>query len=241
VGWQPTKYFDARTLAARGYTAQSTTGEMSGTQAVDFHTLGNGDYFPAGTPQRAWLDAYARGVHAFVNRTKAAGLRSYFFVDLLVFPEAVIQAYKADICDPKTGDIVWNNKTAALLATLVNETFDAFPQCDGWIVRTGETYTFDTPYHVGNTPNPSKSMSVWVSFITELSRLVNVVRGKDLFFRGWDNWPSEVSCVMPSALSFPFLSFHFLSFNPCTRAAPVNPTDAILNTPANQPQRPTTP
>jgi hypothetical protein len=236
VGWQPTKYFDARTLAARGYTAQSTTGEMSGTQAVDFHTLGNGDYFPAGTPQRAWLDAYARGVHAFVNRTKAAGLRSYFFVDLLVFPEAVIQAYKADICDPKTGDIVWNNKTAALL-----ETFDAFPQCDGWIVRTGETYTFDTPYHVGNTPNPSKSMSVWVSFITELSRLVNVVRGKDLFFRGWDNWPSEVSCVMPSALSFPFLSFHFLSFNPCTRAAPVNPTDAILNTPANQPQRPTTP
>eukprot|EP00038_Savillea_parva_P017329 m.19844 g.19844 ORF g.19844 m.19844 type:complete len:597 (+) comp3731_c0_seq1:39-1829(+) len=192
VAWQQSKYFDARNLGARGYTGQTTTGEMSGTQAVDFHTLGT-DFFPTGSPQRRWLDAYARGVQGFVNRTKAAGLKSYFFVDLLVFPTPVIAAYKDEITDPKTGQLVWNNKTASLLATLVNETFDTFPQCDGWIVRTGETYTYDTPYHSGNTPNPSKSMDVWVSFIKELSRLVNVVHGKDLFFRGWDNWPSDAS------------------------------------------------
>eukprot|EP01051_Picozoa_sp_SAG22_P000058 SAG22_NODE_1_length_62449_cov_158.689270_58_plen_87_part_00 len=40
---------------------------------------------------------------------------------------------------------------------LVAETFARFPGCDGWIVRTGETYTYDTPFHIGNSPkgNPA--------------------------------------------------------------------------------------
>lgn len=154
---------------------------------MDFHTLGTGDYFPAGSGARRWLDAYAHGVSRFVNRTKAAGLKAYFFVDLLVFPVPVIEAYADKILD-KSGAIQWNNVTATLLSALVDETFAAFPGCDGWIVRTGETYTYDTPYHKGNTPNPSKSAAVWTAFITELSALVNVRHKKDLFFRGWDNW-----------------------------------------------------
>ena len=32
-----------------------------------------------------------------------------------------------------------------------------YPDNAGWIVRTGETYTYDTPYHKGNSPNPKGS------------------------------------------------------------------------------------
>ena len=46
-----------------------------------------------------------------------------------------------------------NGRVAQLLRTLIDETFARFPDCDGWIVRTGETYTYDTPYHVGNSPS----------------------------------------------------------------------------------------
>jgi hypothetical protein len=60
VGWEQTKYFDPSELKALEYTGMTTTGEMSGTQAVDFHTLGH-DFFPAGSAQRLWLDAYAHG------------------------------------------------------------------------------------------------------------------------------------------------------------------------------------
>ena len=49
VAWEQSKYFDARELYKLNYTGQTTTGEMSGTQAVDFHTMsgkGKHDYFP---------------------------------------------------------------------------------------------------------------------------------------------------------------------------------------------------
>ena len=71
-----------------------------------------------------------------------------------------------------------------------------YPDNAGWIVRTGETYTYDTPYHRGNSPNPrgsskSTEMDLWVDFITELRALVCVKHQKQLFFRGWDNWASN--------------------------------------------------
>ena len=42
-------------------------------QAVDFHTLGH-DFFPAGTAQRLWLDAYAKGVDRFSENILEPGL-----------------------------------------------------------------------------------------------------------------------------------------------------------------------
>ena len=61
-------------------------------------------------------------------------------------------------------------------------------------MRTGETYVYDTPYHVGNSPAAgNKTADLWVSFITFLREEVCVKHQKALFFRAWDNWPSEAS------------------------------------------------
>lgn len=112
----------------------TTTGEMSGTQAVDFHTLGH-DFFPQGSAQRMWLDAYAKGVDRFIKSAKASGLQAYFFVDLVVLPTPVL-AYWTNAT--RGGKVEWNAATRKLLQVLVDETFARFPDCDGWIVRTGE-------------------------------------------------------------------------------------------------------
>ena len=186
VGWEQSKYFDPSVLKELGYTGQATTGEMSGTQAVDFHSLGH-DFFPAGSAPRLWLDAYARGVDRFVSRAKAAGVKAYFFVDLVVLPTPVLEAWPNATSG---GQVLWNDATRQLLTVLVEETFARFPGCDGWIVRTGETYTYDTPYHVGNSPKDGTAER-WVDFIKFLREAVCVAHGKDLFFRGWDNWPSS--------------------------------------------------
>jgi hypothetical protein len=132
----PTVEF-ARVLQLKklNYTGQTTTGEMSGTQAVDFHTLGH-DFFPAGSAQRLWLDAYAKGVGRFVKRAKAQGLKAYFFVDLIVLPTFVLDAWPNATSG---GKVLWNAATRQLIQILVDETFARFPECDGWIVRTGET------------------------------------------------------------------------------------------------------
>jgi hypothetical protein len=190
VAWQQSKYFEATTLKGAGYTGQTTTGEMTGTQAVDFSSTGH-DFFPAGSKQRLWLDAYSKGISRFIDQAKHAGVKAYFFVDLLVFPTFVIDAYPN--ITGADGKLVWNAASRQLLSVLVNETFTKFPDCDGWIVRTGETYTYDTPYHIGNSPNPSKSVEIWADFATTLRQMVCVQQQKQLFFRSWDNWPSEAS------------------------------------------------
>eukprot|EP01065_Artemidia_motanka_P005920 TRINITY_DN12878_c0_g1_i1.p1 TRINITY_DN12878_c0_g1~~TRINITY_DN12878_c0_g1_i1.p1 ORF type:complete len:588 (+),score=184.61 TRINITY_DN12878_c0_g1_i1:65-1765(+) len=187
VGWQQTKYRNPKVLKQLGYTARALTGELSGTQAVDFHSLGH-DFFPAGSPQREWLDAYAAGVRSDVAAAVDAGIKVYFFVDLVVLPTPVIAAYPN--CTDSKGKIVWNDVTKTLVRVLVNETFAAFPDCDGWIIREGETYTYDTPYHRGNSPS-NNTADRWVDFITFMREVVSVQHGKDLFVRSWDNWPSD--------------------------------------------------
>ena len=201
VGWEQTKYFDPEELLKLGYTGMTTTGEMSGTQAVDFASLGGPiNFFPPGSAQRLWLDAYAKGVDRYIKRAKATGLKAYFFVDLLVFPAPVLAAWANATSG---GKVVWNAASKQLLQALVDETFTRFPDCDGWIVRTGETYTYDTPYHVGNSPNPSKNQAVWVDIITFLRQAVCVLHRKQLFFRGWDNWPSQAEYYLAMTAKIP--------------------------------------
>ena len=233
--WQQSKYLDASFLQNMGYTGQVTTGEISGTLAVDFSSIQGQDFFPSGSPQRLWLDTYSRGVHRFVDQTKRAGLKAYFFVDLLVFPVFVVNAYPnitATNNDGKTKTaIVWNEASRELLSILVNETFRKFPGCDGWIVRTGETYTYDTPYHIGNTPNPNKDVEIWADFVTVLREMVCVQHRKQLFFRSWDNWPSNAAYyrnLTDRVPTHPLLYFSVKhSMNDFVRPARWNPTLGI--------------
>ena len=145
----------------------SLSRRIPGGQAVDFHTLGH-DFFPAGSAQRLWLDAYAKGVDRFVARAKATGLKAYFFVDLVVLPTPVLAAWPNATGGVGGDRVQWNAATRQLLQVLVDETFARFPGCDGWIVRTGETYTYDTPFHVGNSPSDG-SQQRWVRVFVRAS------------------------------------------------------------------------
>jgi hypothetical protein len=46
----------------------------------------------------------------------------------------------------------------------IDETFEKYPDCDGFVIREGETYTYDLPYHKGNSPS-NGTMEGWVDFI----------------------------------------------------------------------------
>ena len=76
-----------------------------------------------------------RGVDRFIKRAKVAGIKAYFFVDLIVLPTTVLAQWPNAT---RGGKVQWNDATRQLLQVLVAETFARFPGCDGWIVRTGE-------------------------------------------------------------------------------------------------------
>ena len=77
---------------------------------------------------------------------------------------------------------------------LFDEMFRDFPQIDGLIIRVGETYLFDTPYHSGNTAvplhgkgvDPAWSQRQYAELLRFLREEICVRHGKILIPRTWD-------------------------------------------------------
>ncbi|MEI8290958.1 MAG: hypothetical protein WCH99_15950 [Verrucomicrobiota bacterium] len=178
------------------------------------------DCFPAGSPDRAWLDKITPGIEREIAAAKQQGLKVFYHVDLFVLPRRLVEHFKNEICDPQTGRILLDKpKTLELHRILFNELTARFPQVDGYIIRVGETYLFDTPYHVGNGPIPrigpawtpnylyaetlasqppagprwtKAQADAYVKLIRFLRQEICVQHGKQLFFRTWDIFPDKL-------------------------------------------------
>ena len=124
VGWQMTKYADPQVLASLNYTAKMSTGENSPVLAVNFSTLG--DFFADNSVELAWMESYAIGIDAFIDRIHSAGIKAFFFVDMIVLPLKVIDHYKDQILN-KDGYIIFNDITAKVLTAMFMETLQRFP------------------------------------------------------------------------------------------------------------------
>jgi hypothetical protein len=127
---------------------------------VTFEKLGV-DVFPAGTPERAWLDEVTARIVAEIAAAKAAGLKVFHHIDLFVLPKRLVAHYQADLCDPISGKIQLDRPlTLAVHRAMFEELSARFPEVDGYIIRVGETYLYDAPHHVGNGPIP-KVEAAW--------------------------------------------------------------------------------
>ncbi len=178
------------------------------------------DCFPAGTPERAWLDGFTPGIEREIARAKARGLQVFFHLDLFVLPRRLVDHFHAEICDSLTGRILLERpRTLALHAVLFAELAQRFPAVDGYIIRVGETYLFDTPHHTGNSPIPRvgpawtpdylyaetlagrppqeprwapQQAEAYVTLLRFLRQEICERHGQQLFFRTWDVFPDKL-------------------------------------------------
>ena len=74
------------------------------------------------------------GINAFIERIHSAGLKVFFFVDMIVLPLKVIDNYKEQILN-KDGIIVFNDVTAKILTAIFTDTLQRFPSIDGFVIR----------------------------------------------------------------------------------------------------------
>ncbi len=178
------------------------------------------DCFPAGSPERAWLEQFTPGIEREIASARQAGLKVFYHLDLFVLPKRLVAHFHNEICDPRTGRIRLDRpKTLELHQVLFDELTARFPQVDGYIIRVGETYLFDTPHHIGNSPIPrvgpawtpnylyeetlaeqrtaeprwSKAQAesyVWL--IRFLREELCVKHSKQVFFRTWDIFPDKL-------------------------------------------------
>ncbi|MDP4292257.1 MAG: hypothetical protein Q8908_14345 [Bacteroidota bacterium] len=194
-----TKYVDPTYLKSQGFKA-----------AVLFCHINTGityDNFeknvvPKGSEERKWIENKALVNLAKIHSYKAVGLNVYAFTDFLVFPKSIWDKYgdqieAKDTKEDNPGGIaerarkpdIQRKMTQKLLITQIDDIFSHFPELDGIVLRFGETYLQDTPFHRGGSPisnNDEQSIKDHILLINILREEICVKRNKKLFYRTWD-------------------------------------------------------
>lgn len=190
-----TAFSDPRHLLRYGYNGQAF--KHINTIAT-FEAIAPG-VFPANDEERDWLDGFTAMIEREIRDAKAQGLEVFYHIDLFVLPKRIVERFASEICDPETGRISLDRpKTLELHRVLLDEIFSRYPEVDGLIIRVGETYLYDTPYHRGNgavhytEKNPvAQKQAQFVRLLEFLREEVCVKHDRKLIHRTWDTWPNR--------------------------------------------------
>ncbi|MCF7568822.1 hypothetical protein L3X37_10665, partial [Sabulilitoribacter arenilitoris] len=152
---------------------------------------------PEGSEEREWILANAKKLKQQIREAKKADIDLCPFTDFLVVPKSVWEKYgkqmvadefidKVDSENYRKPDIR-KEMTKKILRIQLDEIFNTFPELDGLVLRFGETYLHDTPFHLGNSPIRGGELSIpdHVELIKLLREEVCVKRDKKLFYRNW--------------------------------------------------------
>lgn len=153
----------------------------------------DGDFFPT-QKSKKWLEDMTSVVSKEIYDAKESGLMTMSHIDLFVLPERLVAEYKDEICDDKGKISIYKEKTKEIHRMMFDELFAKYP-IDGLIIRVGETYLHDTPFHTGNGAvkygDTEKEKDTFVELINFLVDEVCKKHEKYLIFRTWDCFPNR--------------------------------------------------
>lgn len=193
-----TKYNDPAFLKTEGFTA--TTPHWYINCLITYDNFEKG-IIDTNSDTRKWIETKAADVDKKLAECKKAGIEVYPFTDFIVFPTAIWEKYGDSIRRYNNGvgsalggkgeamiPDIQRKTTQDLLRAQIAGIFDRFPQLNGLVLRFGETYLFDTPFHKGGSPirNGQDGINDHILFINILRDEICVKRNKKLFYRTWD-------------------------------------------------------
>lgn len=200
------------------------------------------------TDERKWIEEKAAWIDSKIAECKKAGIAVYPFTDFIVFPSSVWKHYgdsikrKSEGIGHTIGGIgeslipdIQRKTTQDLLRAQIAGLFERFPLLDGIMLRFGETYLHDTPYHRGGSPISKgyEGINDHITFINILREEICVKRNKKLFYRTWDfHWfhikPDYYLSVTNAIEPHPNLVFSIkYQADDFLRMTPFNPTIGI--------------
>ena len=92
------KFNQPDTLGLYGFNGQVINEFQSVHCAITYDSLSS-DIFPKGSEERAWVENLADRIDHKINEIHAAGLKAYYFMDIIVLPKKVKELYHDEICD----------------------------------------------------------------------------------------------------------------------------------------------
>jgi hypothetical protein len=190
---QPTSFRDPHKLAAWGYNGQVI--EAGADSCETFDAL-DPTLLPKSDDARIWIEQRAKSLEQLAEKAHAANLKAYAWMQFVLLPKAVVARFKDELCDAQGRIDLQRPMTEKLVRAQLAELFDRCPSLDGIVVRTGEIYLHDSPFHVASTnTNESKMQSgtaiihgpqSHIALLKILRDEVCVKRGKMVFYRTWD-------------------------------------------------------
>lgn len=197
-------------LKANGYRAKIFFLFEAAQFGIDWKKF-DASLFPDTSESSRWVAEKAQIIHTKYNDAKKKGLDVYCMLDMLVLPSVLVEKHKTELTN-ENGEIdISKPYTQHCIRELIGEMFQTFPQLDGLVIRTGETYLHDAPYYVGNHPM-QKGIHDHVTLINLLREEVCEKRNKRLFYRTWDmgklhSLPHHYLSVVDSVEPHPNLYF----------------------------------
>jgi hypothetical protein len=185
------QYNDPAVIQEMGYNGKVYFLFESPMLAINWESVGK-DILPKGTPDREWVDAKAKVVRDHLARCKELGMQTFAMSDMVLFPKRLIE--KEGI-EETFGD-ARNPRVQELIRAQVREMFDQFEDFDGLVVRIGETYLHDAPFHQGAIENKGSSEKTIIPLMQLLREEVCVKRNKQLIFRTWVSFDRSAGTYM---------------------------------------------
>jgi hypothetical protein len=182
-----TKYESPGVIRAMGFGGKVYHLFDSPMLAVNWEAV-DPDIFPKDSAARAWVDAKAARIDAQHAACATAGVGIYAMSDLVLFPRRLVEKYNLG---REMGNPL-NPSTAHFLRLLVAQMFDRFPLLDGLVVRIGETYLHDAPWHVGKIENRNGCQTTIVPLMRLMREELCVKRGRHLIFRSWLSFDTDL-------------------------------------------------
>ena len=176
-------YNDPAVLAGYGHNAQVVNEYRAPHTAVTFDSFDE-RIFPAGSAAREWVRNNANDIEARIRRIHAAGLKALYFTDIIVLPKRLVELYGAEVTDDQGRISLDRPLTRQLHRIMLAEVFDRFPELDGLVVRHGETYLANAPFHTGNNPI-TRGADSHLILLDILRDEICAKRDKLLFYRTW--------------------------------------------------------
>jgi hypothetical protein len=136
---------------------------------------------PLGSPDRIWVEKKAYRLDSLFIDCKKKGVSVYAMSDLVLLPKRLIEKYHLE----QTFGNPLDKMTEKILRFQVHQMFVQFPQMDGIVVRIGETYLEDAPYHKGNIQNKDNADKCIIPLLNILRDEICVKLNKKLIFRTW--------------------------------------------------------
>ncbi|MDF7799043.1 hypothetical protein P4C99_06185 [Pontiellaceae bacterium B1224] len=184
-------YNDPAVIQQMGYNGKVYFLFESPMLAINWESVDK-DILPKGSEDRKWVDAKARVVKANLARCKKLGMQTYAMSDMVLFPKRLIEK---EGLEETFGD-ARNPRVQELIRAQVDEMFAQFEDFDGLVVRIGETYLHDAPFHQGAIKNKGSSEKTIIPLMQLLREEVCVKRNKQLIFRTWIAFDRSVGTYM---------------------------------------------